>query len=80
MFDPAPELSVEPPELRAPFPEAFPAAPLELVKVVPGPGWRNFRELSGQALNRQKPRDTAGGGEKLSPQLQELLPALWRYL
>lgn len=62
---------------KSPFPEALPAAAL---KFVPGPEWKNFRAFSGQGLNRQKPMDTAGGGEKLSPQLQEFLTALWRYL
>lgn len=65
---------------RAPFPEALPAAPLSWVKFVPGLEWRSFRALSGQGLSRQKPRDTAGGGEELSPQLQESLSALWRHL
>lgn len=68
---------LQPPELRGPFPEALPAAP---PKFVPGPEWKNSRAFAGWGLNRQKPTDTAGGGEKLSPQLQELLTALWRYL
>lgn len=62
---------------EGPFPGALPAAPL---KFVPGPEWKNFGTFAGWGLNRQKPTDTTDGGEKLSPQLQELLTALWRYL